>query len=105
MKRMDVVFRQMYDSTARLRYRELEFSRAVRLFYTPLVFGSVIVAHVCGKCVIGYGPGDCPDAGKRVGNEVVLTRYVTKIYRELGNVLQIVEVSWRMLVACVPSEW
>ena len=39
MGRMDVVFRQMYDSTALLRYRELEFSRAVRLFYTPIVFG------------------------------------------------------------------
>jgi hypothetical protein len=54
---------------------------------------------------MGYGSGDCLDAGKRVGNEVVLTRYVTKVCRELGNVLQIVELPWRLLMDCVPSGW
>jgi hypothetical protein len=36
---------------------------------------------------MGYGPGDSLDAGKRVGNKVVLIRYVMKVNCELGNVL------------------
>ena len=69
-----------------------------------IVFG-LLVIHVCGKCVMGYGPGDCLDAGKRVGNEVILTRCVTKVFRKLGNVLQIIQFPWRMLMAYVPSGW
>jgi len=54
---------------------------------------------------MGYGPGDCLNVGKRVGNEVNLTRYVSKVRRKLGNMLQIVEMHWRMLMASVPSGW
>jgi len=34
---------------------------------------------------MGYARGDCFEAGKRIGNDVVLAGYVTNVRRELGD--------------------
>jgi len=47
---------------------------------------------------MSYGRGDCFDAGKRVGNDIVLARYVTNARRKLGDKVQLVELPWRTLV-------
>jgi hypothetical protein len=61
---------------------------------------------------MGYGIGECFDAGKRVADDVILAGYVTNIRRELEDEVQLVELPWRILVppllkakvACDPSE-
>ena len=47
---------------------------------------------------MGYERRDCFDAGKRVGDDVVLAGYVTNVRRELGDEVQLVELPWRTLV-------
>jgi hypothetical protein len=47
---------------------------------------------------MGYGRSDCFDAGKRVGDDVVLAGYVTNVRRELGDEVQLVELPWRTFV-------
>jgi hypothetical protein len=52
----------------------------------------------CGKRAVGYGSGDCFDAGKHVADDVVLAGYVTNIRRELEDEVHLVELPWRTLV-------
>jgi hypothetical protein len=40
-----------------------------------------------------YGSGDCLDAAKRVGDDIFLTGYVTDVCRELGDEVQMFELS------------
>jgi hypothetical protein len=57
---------------------------------------------------MGYGCGDCFDAGKRVGDDVVLAGYVTNVRRELGYEVQLVELvsllCQKAKMDCGPSE-
>jgi hypothetical protein len=42
-----------------------------------------------------YGRADCLDAGKRAGDDLFLSGYVTDVCRELGGEIQTVELPWR----------
>jgi hypothetical protein len=57
-----------------------------------------VVVLCCGQCVVDYWRSDGLDAGKRVGDDVVLIRDVTYICRELRDIVEVAELPWRTLV-------
>jgi hypothetical protein len=48
-----------------------------------------VVVLCCGQCVVGYWRGDGLDAGNSIGDDVVLTRDVAYICRELRDIVDI----------------
>jgi hypothetical protein len=43
---------------------------------------------------MGNRRGECLDAEKRVGDDIVLAGYVMTVRRELGDVVQMFEMPW-----------